>query len=271
MDVPLAHMPDHTWLGMSEEEWAVNLEMYATQPERFLQLQCEGECWCNPPDARAHSWAGHGRGPTACRFETRPFDEGLGRALAVARQSQSAGANLPINDPMLMLEVVAALAHYPGWCTCLPSMLTRLDEVPEYLSRGWSFDTFPGADPAIEPVRTWIDGAFTPGKGLFVWGGVGRGKTGLAVAAAREYLAVDPERTAFFGRVTTVTRGVGGRDWHGAGGVAGRGRSAHPGRSRLWVELDQPWGSRHWVHSTSNQIKIRPAASHDLDRLSPAP
>src|SRR5207237_2709322 len=40
VDVPLAHMPDHTWLGMSEEEWAVNLEMYATQPERFLQLQC---------------------------------------------------------------------------------------------------------------------------------------------------------------------------------------------------------------------------------------
>ena len=41
VDVPLAHVPDHTWLGMSEEEWAVNLGMYATQPERFLQLQCE--------------------------------------------------------------------------------------------------------------------------------------------------------------------------------------------------------------------------------------
>src|ERR1700716_828168 len=73
VDIPLAHVPDHTWLGMSEEEWAVNLEMYATQPERCLQLQCEGECWCNPPDDRDHSWAGHGRGPTACRFETRPF------------------------------------------------------------------------------------------------------------------------------------------------------------------------------------------------------
>src|SRR4030081_2187016 len=106
VDVPLAHVPDHTWLGMSAEEGAVNLEMYATQPGRFLQLQCEGECWCKLPDARAHSWAGHGRGPTACRFETRPFDEGLARALAVARQSQAAGAHLPINDPMLMLEVV---------------------------------------------------------------------------------------------------------------------------------------------------------------------
>jgi hypothetical protein len=53
--VPLAHVPDHTWLGMSEEQWAVNLDMYATQPERFLQLQCEGECWCKPPDARARA------------------------------------------------------------------------------------------------------------------------------------------------------------------------------------------------------------------------
>src|ERR1700704_3142636 len=104
--------------------------------------------------------------------------------------------------PMLMLEVVAAPAHHPGLCTCLPSMLTRLDEVPEYLARGWSFDTFPGADPAIGTVRTWIDGSFTPGKGLFVWGGVGRGKTGLAAATARQFLAVDPARTAFFGRVT---------------------------------------------------------------------
>ncbi|TME41179.1 MAG: hypothetical protein E6I75_03645 [Chloroflexi bacterium] len=34
-------MPDHTWLGLSDEDWAVNLRMYATQPERFLQLQCE--------------------------------------------------------------------------------------------------------------------------------------------------------------------------------------------------------------------------------------
>jgi hypothetical protein len=136
VDVPLAHVPDHTWLGMSEEEWAVNLEMYATQPERFLQLQCEGECWCNLPDARAHSWAGHGRGPTACPFETRPFDEGFARGLVVARQAQALGQVLPINEPRLMLEVVAALAHQPGWCTCLPSMLTRLDEVPGYLSRG---------------------------------------------------------------------------------------------------------------------------------------
>ncbi len=210
VDVPLAHVPDHTWLGMSEEEWAVNLEMYATQPERFLQLQCEGECWCNLPDARAHSWAGHGRGPTACRFETRPFDEGLARALAVARQSRAAGANLPINDPMLMLEVVAALAHHPGWCTCLPSMLTRLDEVPEYLARGWSFDTFPGADPAIGTVRTWIDRSFPPREGLFLSGGVGRGKTGLAAATTRQFLAADPARTAFFGRVTTVREELSG-------------------------------------------------------------
>jgi len=83
-------------------------------------------------------------------------------------------------------------------CTCLPSMLTRLDEVPGYLSRGWSFETFPAAEPAIETVREWIDGLLASREGLFLWGGVGRGKTGLAVAAARQYLAVDPERTAFY-------------------------------------------------------------------------
>ncbi len=210
VDVPLTHVPDHTWLGMSEEEWAVNLEMYATQPERFLQLQCEGECWCNLPDARAHSWAGHGRGPTACPFETRPFDEGFARGLVVARQAQALGQVLPINEPRLMLEVVAALAHQPGWCTCLPSMLTRLDEVPGYLSRGWSFETFPAREPAIRTVREWIDGLLASREGLFLWGGVGRGKTGLAVAATRQYLAVDPERTAFFGRVTTVREELAG-------------------------------------------------------------
>jgi hypothetical protein len=32
----------------------------------------------------------------------------------------------------------------------------------------------------------------------------------LAVAAAREYLAVDPERTAFYGRVTTVREELAG-------------------------------------------------------------
>ncbi|GAC1314249.1 MAG: hypothetical protein NVSMB2_03400 [Chloroflexota bacterium] len=210
VDVPLAHVPDHTWLGMSEGEWTVNLEMYATHPERFLQLQCEGECWCNPPDARSNSWAGHGRGPTACRFETRPFDERLARAVVVARQSQAAGANLAIDDPMLMLEVVAALAHHPGWCACLPSMLTRLDEVPEYLSRGWTFETFPGREPAIATVRTWINPSFPPGKGLFVSGGVGRGKTGLAAATMRQFLAVDPARTAFFGRLTMVREELSG-------------------------------------------------------------
>ncbi len=40
VDVPLEHVPDHTWLGMSEEDWAVNLEIYTTQPERFLKFQC---------------------------------------------------------------------------------------------------------------------------------------------------------------------------------------------------------------------------------------
>ena len=65
VDVPLAHVPDHTWLGLSEADWAVNLRLYATQPEQLLKLQCEGECWCNPPEARAHNYAGHRRGPIA--------------------------------------------------------------------------------------------------------------------------------------------------------------------------------------------------------------
>jgi len=111
---------------------------------------------------------------------------------------------------MLMLEVVAALAHHPGWCTCLPSMLTRLDEVPEYLSRGWSFETFPSSEPAITTVGEWVDGTLTPRVGLFLWGGVGRGKTGLAVSAARRFLEVDPARTAFYGRVTTVREELSG-------------------------------------------------------------
>jgi len=34
-----------------------------------------------------------------------------------------------------MVEMVAALAHPPGWCVCLPSMLTRLDELQDYLTR----------------------------------------------------------------------------------------------------------------------------------------
>jgi hypothetical protein len=210
VDVPLTHVPDHTWMGMSDEQWAVNLEMYATQPERFLKLQCEGECWCNPPDARANSWAGHERGPTPCRFETRPFDERLARALVVARQAQAVGRALPISEPMLMLEVVAALAHQPGWCTCLPSMCIRLDELPTHLSRGWSFESFPSADPALESVRAWIDGLLAPGQGLFLWGGVGRGKTGLAVSAARRFLSVDPARTGFYGRVATVREELSG-------------------------------------------------------------
>ena len=51
----------------------------------------------------------------------------------------------------------------------------------------------------------------TPREGLFLWGGVGRGKTGLAVAAARRFLAVDPARTAFYGRVTTVREELAGK------------------------------------------------------------
>ena len=211
VDVPLTHVPDHTWVGMSEEDWAVNLEMYATQPERFLKFQCEGECWCNPPDAHAHSWAGHGGGPSACPFESRPFDEGFARGLVVARQAQALGQVLPINEPTLLLEVVAALAHQPGSCACLPSMLTRLDEVPEYLSRGWSFETFPSSEPAITTVGEWVEGTLTPRVGLFLWGGVGRGKTGLAVSAARRFLEVDPARTAFYGRVTTVREELSGK------------------------------------------------------------
>jgi len=41
-----------------------------------------------------------------------------------------------------MVEMVAALAHPPGWCVCLPSMPTRLDELQDYLSRNWSLTAF---------------------------------------------------------------------------------------------------------------------------------
>jgi len=44
-------VPDHTWLGLSDEDWAVNLRMYATQPERFLQLHCEERSLVQSPDA----------------------------------------------------------------------------------------------------------------------------------------------------------------------------------------------------------------------------
>src|SRR5439155_8185079 len=70
--------------------------------------------------------------------------------------------------------------------------------------------TFPDADPAIGTVRTWIDGSFPPREGLFLSGGVGRGKAGLAAATTRQFLAADPARTAFFGRVTTVREGLSG-------------------------------------------------------------
>jgi hypothetical protein len=68
--------PTGARLCLSEKDWAVNLRLYATQPERLLQLQCEGERWCSPPDARAQRWAGHGRGPTSCVFESQAVDEG---------------------------------------------------------------------------------------------------------------------------------------------------------------------------------------------------
>ena len=212
--VPLGHVPEHTWLSLSDDEWAVNLSMYATQPERFLQIQCEGECWCNPPDAQANSWAGHGRGPAACPFEARPFDEEFARAFVTARQSQAAGQPLPPLAPRLMLDVVAALAHQPGWCECLPSMLTRLDQAADYIARKWSLDTFPGVESGVVVARDWVDTLGHSREWLFISGAVGRGKTGLSASVAQRFLAADPQRTAFLGRVSPVRDELAGE--HGA-------------------------------------------------------
>ena len=89
-------------------------------------------------------------------------------------------------------------------------MLTRPDEVREYLARGWSFDTFPSADPTVATIRTWIHAPFTTDPGLLVWGGVGRGKTGLAATCPRQFLLADTTRTALFGRLTPVREELAG-------------------------------------------------------------
>jgi hypothetical protein len=208
--VPVAHVPDHTWQGLSDEAWATNLALYATRPHRFLSLQCEGECWCNPPDARANSWEGHGRGPTPCPFEARPFDEHANRALVATRQAQAAGWSLPSIDATAMLDITAALSHPPGWCECLPAGLSRIDLLPEYLARGWSFDTFPATEPAVPMVRGWCDRTAREPGCLYVFGNVGRGKTGLAVAAARQFLETNATRTAFLGRVSPTREELAG-------------------------------------------------------------
>jgi hypothetical protein len=155
VSVPLAHVPDHTWGGLSEEAWATNLALYEDHPEWFLAQQCEGECWCRMPDERAHSSAGHGRGPTPCPFEDGAFNVAEIRALVAMRQAQAAGWPLPPSDPIALVETVGALAHPLDWRTCLPATLHRLDELPDLLSRGWSFHTFPAVDPFAPVVRKW--------------------------------------------------------------------------------------------------------------------
>ena len=109
----------------------------------------------------------------------------------------------------LLVQVVAALAHQPGWCTCLPSTLLLLDEVPDYLARSWSFDTFPIRDPAVTTVRTWVDTTRISTTWLILWGGGGR-KTGVAAASMRQFVLADAPRTAFFGRATPVREELGG-------------------------------------------------------------
>ena len=200
VDVPLAHVPDHAWRGLSDEGWAANLALYEDHPEWFLAQQCEGECWCRMPDQRAHSWAGHGRGPKPCRFENRPFRVDLIRAFVAFRQAKAAGWPLPSADPVTLIETVDALAHPTDWCSCLPALIGRLDELPDLLSRGWSFETFPTADPAVSVMKRWIDNLQSPARPwMFISGDVGRGKTGLSAAIARDVVG-GTGRTALLSR-----------------------------------------------------------------------
>jgi len=53
-------------------------------------------------------------------------------------------------------------------------------------------------------LSAWIDRPAIQPDWLVVSGGGGRGKTGLAAAAAHRFLAADPTRTAFFGRLSPV-------------------------------------------------------------------
>lgn len=54
---------------------------------------------------------------------------------------------------------------------------------------GWTFETFPAHDPsgraALEAAQAWLSSSH---RGLYLHGGVGTGKTGLAVAIGRHWL-----------------------------------------------------------------------------------
>jgi DNA replication protein DnaC len=53
----------------------------------------------------------------------------------------------------------------------------------------WSFDTFPADDVAgrraLNAAREWMEGT---DSGLYIWGPVGTGKTGLAYSVARDFI-----------------------------------------------------------------------------------
>jgi chromosomal replication initiation ATPase DnaA len=62
--------------------------------------------------------------------------------------------------------------------------------------------------------RDWADQLSNSSAWLFISGAVGRGKTGLAASVAQQFLAADPQRAAFVGRVSPAREELAGE--HGA-------------------------------------------------------
>jgi len=161
---------------------------FGAEPGRLLQLQCEGECWCKPAHAVADGWDGHGRGPTPCPFEDRSYDEASTRLLVTSRQARALGS-------------AQQLARVP--CSCAPtSCLTAC------LGAGRS---------TRSPILSQLSGSCARGSrrdrraGYCCRAVLGAGRTGLATAAARRFLEMQPDGTVFHGRSSAVCDELAGK------------------------------------------------------------
>jgi DNA replication protein DnaC len=71
--------------------------------------------------------------------------------------------------------------------------LSRLANGRDRMAK-WSFDTFPADDVAgrraLNTAREWMEGTES---GLYIWGPVGTGKTGLAYSIARDFIERYPQ------------------------------------------------------------------------------